>query len=124
MNRVVSGASASDGFAPALESIDEPERVEHREAGEPSALDRAQGRGAGGHHVLEDHDRCAGRKLRALDPLVRTVALGLLAHDEGGARLTCLKAQDAGRGREWIGAQGEATDRDRGRRDLVDREVE
>ena len=69
-------------------AIDETHRAKHREAGQPSTLDRAQRGRSGRDDVLEDDDRCAAGKLRALDPLAGSVTLGLLAHDEGLARAT------------------------------------
>ena len=84
---------AVDRLAAALEAIDQAERVDAREPGEPRALDRLERRGARGDDVLEDRRPSApGGQLGALDPLVGAVALGLLAHDERRARATCLKA--------------------------------
>ncbi len=74
-------------------------------------------------HILEDHERRALRQPRALDPLRGAVALRLLAHDERGARPTGLKADDADRGRERIGAEREPADCHGGGSDLVDHHV-
>src|SRR5436190_1431693 len=109
-----------DRVAPTLEAVDERDRVNDDQPREPGALDRLERRGAGRDHVLEDHDLGAGRQRGALDPLVRAVALGLLADDERRARRARLEARDRGRGGERVGAERQATDGDRGRRDLVD----